>query len=464
MKRFWNYISFSGLKDKTKTLENRTIILTNQLNLVLFIAMLLLFGLTSVMRIIQGGPYGFGSLRLLIIMLLNIVVFIISYNRLHKLSKICLIYLPAFIFLILPTVFNFVEQESYYYYPFSIIAFSIVPQLILIPRINKLLFYSAMIFYLLLMIFIDNILTLYTPENFMIIDLIREFYVYYKIAPVSIFLFVHISIYYLRNINYNFEKELTEYNEELNSALEKLKETQQQLVHSEKMASLGTLTAGVAHEINNPLNFINGGIHIISELKQELDKHLTGDVKEKYETATKMIKSGMEKASDIVSSLMTFSNRGALELVPSNINDIIDKTILFLKPIISSDIILKKEYNLDFEVPVYREKIHQVVMNILDNAVFAVNSNTNEKEKIIKISTRLVNNNAVIEILNNGPKIPVYDLIQLFDPFFTTKDPGEGIGLGLSISYSLIDEHKGKIYAKNSKDGVIFTIEIPINS
>jgi signal transduction histidine kinase len=462
MKRFWIYISYTGLSDQTKTLENRTIILTNQLNLIIFIAMILLFGLTTVMAIKENAPYGFGSLRLLIIMLLCVIIFISSKNKLHMISKTFLIFIPSIVFFILPTTFNFVEQESYYYYPFSAIAFSVIPQLILIPRKNKTLFYSSMGFYFLLIVFIDNILTYFSPEKLMIVDIIDEFYVYYKIAPAFIFLFVHIAIYYLRHINYNYEKELTEYNEELNSALKKLKETQQQLVHSEKMASLGTLTAGVAHEINNPLNFINGGIHIINELKQELNEYLSSGLKSRFNIATNMIKTGMEKASEIVSSLMTFSNRGTVELVPSNINEIIDKTLLFLKPLITDDIILKKEYNLGIKVPVYEEKIHQVIMNVVDNAIYAVNKNTDKKEKRINISTSHVNDKAVIEITNNGPKIPVYDLVQLFDPFFTTKDPGEGTGLGLSISYSLIAEHKGKIYAQNREEGVVFTIELPI--
>ena len=142
----WNFTSYLGLPDKTKSLENRTIILTNQLNLVVFLIMIILFGVTTTVNIVDKTSYGFGSYRLLMIMSLNVVIFILYYNKLHTISKICLIFIPAIVFLILPTLFNFVEQESYFHYSFSIIGFSILPQLILIPRKNKMLYYSAMLF------------------------------------------------------------------------------------------------------------------------------------------------------------------------------------------------------------------------------------------------------------------------------------------------------------------------------
>ncbi len=237
----------------------------------------------------------------------------------------------------------------------------------------------------------------------------------------------------------------------------------QYLIQSEKMASLGTLTAGVAHEINNPLNFISGGVNIVSEAHKEVKSGLSGELNKRIAEAIDMINEGIKRAAEIVKALMTFSYRGTPVLKHADINHIIDNTLLFLNTKISSDVEIKKRYQLLQSVPIFTDKMHQVIMNILDNAIYAVRQSDTSKRKIA-ISTIRKDNNAVITISNNGPLIPEKDLTQIFDPFFTTKPPDQGAGLGLSICYSLIGEHEGKIYAKNEEDGVSFVIELPFRS
>ncbi len=256
--------------------------------------------------------------------------------------------------------------------------------------------------------------------------------------------------------------ELNSQKEELASALDSLKQTQTLLIQSEKMASLGTLTSGIAHEINNPLNFISGGSYILKNIEPEVKNILNAESKEMYSSATSMIQEGFQRASEIVQSLMSFSYKGKPVLVTADINKIIDNTLLFLGNEISPDILIRKHYLLQKEVPVYTDKIHQVLLNILDNALFAVKKNAKIRTGEISIHTDQSNKHAIVKISNNGQKIPEEHLRQIFDPFFTTKNPGEGTGLGLSICYSLIKEHKGTIRVENEEDAVAFVIEIPL--
>ena len=242
---------------------------------------------------------------------------------------------------------------------------------------------------------------------------------------------------------------------------EDLKAAQQRLVQSEKMASIGTLTAGIAHEINNPLNFISGGLTIIREVQEGLDWDGREEDMKRFVVATEMAFDGLDRTVDIVQALMTFSHRGGSKKVKTDLHVTIDHTLMFLRSKISADIQIIKQYRLEKLVPVFPEKMHQVIMNIIDNAIFAVNMEAS-RPKNIAISTRMMAGKAILSFTNTGPQIADEHLDQLFDPFFTTKDPGQGVGLGLSICYTLISEHKGEIEAKNTSEGVIFQVSLPL--
>jgi len=252
--------------------------------------------------------------------------------------------------------------------------------------------------------------------------------------------------------------------EEKNRLLEKqkgeLQAAQQRLVQSEKMASIGTLTAGVAHEINNPLNFISGGLTILHEVQDRINWEGQEVLKERCQAATKMAFDGLERSAGIIRALMTFSHRGGSKKVESDLNEIIDNTLMFLNSKISDDIQIIKQYNVHEPVAVFPEKMHQVVLNIIDNAIFAVNTTNSSAKKII-ISNRMAGGKLILSFANSGPHIAEQHLQQLFDPFFTTKEPGQGTGLGLSICYTLVSEHGGEIEARNIPEGVNFTVTIP---
>jgi signal transduction histidine kinase len=246
----------------------------------------------------------------------------------------------------------------------------------------------------------------------------------------------------------------------LEETIEQLKSTQQQLVHSEKMASLGTLTSGIAHEINNPLNAISGGIYLLEE---------SPDDPETKATALSMIREGFEKVHHIIKALMTFSSSEEAKPDPSDLHEIIDNTLLFVRSGLGDQIRLETDYRVKHSVPVFPDKLHQVLLYVIDNAVFAIQHKEDQANEFIRICTweekgkTFEENLAVIEICNSGPAIPDPLISKVFDPFFTTKDPGEGTGLGLSITYSLVQDHNGTIEVHNVPDGVCFVIKLPLS-
>ncbi|NJO88970.1 MAG: hypothetical protein HC831_08440 [Chloroflexia bacterium] len=283
----------------------------------------------------------------------------------------------------------------------------------------------------------------------------------------------------LKSIN----EELYSQRDELEKTLTQLKETQSQLIQSEKMASLGVLVAGVAHEINNPVNFISSSLNALKNNLnflasyisdyQHIDKEnylmVIDEIKSKdvplsevfrmFRKSIEIIGIGVQRTTKIVKSLKSFAHADEKELENYNVNENIDNTLLILHHQYKERIKIVKEYEDIPNIICYPGRINQVLMNIITNAIHAI-----ENEGIIKISTSLLNNDKVkINIEDSGKGIPPENLKQIFLPFFTTKKVGTGTGLGLSISYNIVKEHNGEILV-DSKVGVgsCFRIILPI--
>jgi signal transduction histidine kinase len=473
MKKVWNFISYLGMNSLSKSLNDQVLILSNRINFLILNFMLVIFVILRIQNLFDHGYIGMGSIRLILLMALAVLNLFLAYKKRTFLSRILIVILGPFLMIIFPILTGFVEEEAFVYNPYVIIGFSLLVPLLILPSENKLLFWASFLYYLFLVIIIDWLMSGYAPRHFVILDRIETFIFMNKLAQVGIFLFINLAVLHLRNINIRFDNELKEknikldlQNEELKVTLDALKSNQQQLIHSEKMASLGTLTAGVAHEINNPLNFIAGGLNIIEEIKSNPVLANHHEIKEDLEASAQTIKAGLQRATKIVRSLTSFAYSGKPVQVNSDVHEIIDDTLLFLGSKLEYNIEIQKQYMLQSQVPVFPDLLHQVIINIIDNAIFELKSDLSKKSKIIFIKTYLEEivggNNAIISISNNGSNIPIENITHLFDPFFTTKKPGEGSGLGLSIAFTLVKKHHGSLIVQNLKEGVEFIIRLPL--
>jgi signal transduction histidine kinase len=280
------------------------------------------------------------------------------------------------------------------------------------------------------------------------------------------------------------KEEIEAANIELNNILDSLKLAQRKLIQSEKMASLGQLIAGIAHEINNPVNFISAGVDSLytnlKDIKQVLDIYhritpvnvsmkleeienlkLKVEYREAINEINELIasiKNGTNRTTEIVRSLRTFSHLDDDILKTSNIHDGLNSTLVLLHNKYKNRVEIIKHYGDIPMVKCYPGQLNQVFMNILSNAIDSI-----ADKGIIKISTSRKDNYVQIIIKDSGHGISEKNMSRIFDPFFTTKGIGKGMGLGLSISQSIIEKHNGMIGVTSEPGkGCEFTISIPV--
>ncbi len=287
--------------------------------------------------------------------------------------------------------------------------------------------------------------------------------------------------------------ELSESNQELNSTLENLKQTQTQLVESEKMASLGQLTAGIAHEINNPINFVTSNINPlkrdiemvlnaltvienvglsdastddklkqIKEYKEELDfDYLTSEIRH----LIKGINEGATRTAEIVKGLRFFSRLDEDDLKRADLNEGLESTMVIANNLLNNKIKIIKEFGRLPKVECFPGKLNQAFLNIISNAVYAIQERFgNNAGGEITIITNHDKKDVYIRIKDNGIGMDANTQKRVFEPFFTTKDVGEGTGLGMSIAYNIIKKHNGIINVNSALgEGTEFILQIPIN-
>ena len=283
-------------------------------------------------------------------------------------------------------------------------------------------------------------------------------------------------------------KAIEETNAALEKSLEELKATQVQLIQSEKMASLGELTAGIAHEIQNPLNFVNNFSEVCNELIEEMREQMENENAEEAKAIANEIKMSLEKinlhgkrADGIVKSMLQHSRTSTGKKEPTDINVLADEYLRLAYHGLrakdkSFNAALKTDYDENIGlIKIVSQDIGRVILNLITNAFYAVM----EKKKLqpearlpegqgyeptVTVSTKKIDNKIIINVKDNGTGIPQKALDKIFQPFFTTKPTGQGTGLGLSLSYDIVTKGHGGELKVETKEGeyTTFSVILPV--
>lgn len=265
--------------------------------------------------------------------------------------------------------------------------------------------------------------------------------------------------------------------QKIEQAYADLKSTQAQLIQSEKMASLGELTAGIAHEIQNPLNFVRNfsevGVELFEEYRQSNSEQTKAElIKELEETFTR-IKKHASRADLIVKSMLQHSRAGGTTPELSEVNVLVQEGVQLayqsMRATLSSFHCRIEEDYADLPgLKLLHQQFSRVILNLSNNAFYAMHEYQQkgniQHEHVLKVSTAIEDNFIVVKIGDNGPGIPKENLQRIFEPFYTTKPTGKGTGLGLSISYDMIRQQGGDLQVESEEGkGATFVIKLPLN-
>jgi len=270
---------------------------------------------------------------------------------------------------------------------------------------------------------------------------------------------------------------------ELEEAVYRLKNTKDQLVQAEKMASLGVLVAGIAHELNNPINYVSTSVEALEVVMEDLQEFLDAysrindenvsavleeidnlnqnvsfdELKTDFGKMLVNINDGANQASEIIRGLRTFSRLDKEKTELHNIHDNINNVLLMLRNSYKYNIEIEKQFGDIPPIECAPGQINQVLMNLISNAIHAID----DKGKIT-IATYLKGSHVIVEVRDTGIGIKEDIQKRIFEPFFTTKEPGKGTGLGLSISLGIIQDHSGSIALESNDEGTTFTLSLPV--
>ena len=274
-------------------------------------------------------------------------------------------------------------------------------------------------------------------------------------------------------------KAIEETNVALQKSLEELKAAQALLIQSEKMASLGELTAGIAHEIQNPLNFVNNfselNTELISELKDEIEKGNTEEMRTLADNIVaneQKINHHGKRADAIVKGMLQHSRSSSGVKEPTDINALAEEYLrLAYHGLRAKDKSFNAKTETDFDISlgnvnVVPQDIGRVILNLITNAFYAVTEkkkqNINGYDPIVSVSTNKHGDKIEVRVADNGYGIPLKVMDKIFQPFFTTKPTGQGTGLGLSLSYDIVKTHGGELKGETKEgEGSVFIIQLP---
>jgi signal transduction histidine kinase len=527
----WNWISYLGISpSKEYGSALKQLVLTNRINFILLVLGSLAFMMLLFFSPVKVSQFNINEYRILLTAALGGLNLILANAGANRISRISLIFMPVFILSVMPIFMGVVNDESYLDYPWFIITASMTPHFVLSQKENRYFYYFSLLYFLVLLLPLEQILIFYNNPEVHILPIVTKNYLYMKLTQVSIYGFLNLSILYLQSLSKQHEanlekanaqlqdqsfiinqqadelkernillvkhqeelnlynRDLQNQNRELAETLHKLKETQAQLIQAEKLATIGMLTAGIAHEINNPINYIYSSLeglrvsfedcnHYVAESLVLLDSEIPeklAEIKklgEKYDLrgiSTSIpilldnIQKGSVRATEIVRSLLFFTYNNEDKPRPVNLFESIEASVVMLNHLMKNRIELVRNYNELPQVYCYPGKINQVFMNLLSNAVQSI-----DEAGTITITTENIpeRNSVQISFRDTGKGISpkIYD--KIFDPFFSTKEAGKGTGLGLPIVLTIVNEHDGKLSFESVEGmGTEFRVELPVSS
>jgi C4-dicarboxylate-specific signal transduction histidine kinase len=263
--------------------------------------------------------------------------------------------------------------------------------------------------------------------------------------------------------SHHFQRKLTKQNQALSEAIDQIKETEMQLVQSEKLSSLGRMSAGIIHEINNPLNFSLTGLFALRNKGKKLAPEDRGE----YDAIVNDIEEGIKRVRNIVSDLRTFTHPGGGTGEPVEAGDAADAALRFLGGEWRDTVTIHQQIPATLSLWANRNKLIHVLVNLLQNAIDALREKqfADGEKPQIWLSGKTGNSRSLIIVRDNGPGIDAKIADKIFDPFFTTKEVGKGMGLGLSICYRIVQGYGGKITVSSERGQFCeFTLDFPADA
>lgn len=476
MKKTWYQISFLGLNEETPTVFKRDIILANRLNFVIFVLMLLLTLITTIIREINQSEFTIHTGKLLILMIFCVFNFYFSFKGLFYFTKINLVFSPLLIIILLPVFIGAVQQMDFIYGPIIITTISLISQLIIDPKTEKRLYGTSLLLFLIVVVLYDNLLVYFSPEELPITTITHSFHEYYKIVFISSFVFIHASLFYLRELASGFEAELksanmilerqrdeiAEKNDELeqqheeilnqsheletiNKHLEErvineLSENRKKdllLVQQSRQAAMGEMIGNIAHQWRQPLS-------AVAVIIQNIDEAYKYDELSKDYMDSK-VKQSMELIEYMSQTIDDFRNFFKPEKSTSlfNVREVVNKCISFVKETLKSNNI---EYEFhaseDIFVNGFPNEYSQVVLNMISNAKDILVERKVKKPKI-EITLFRKDEKSYLYVADNGGGIAPEIKEKIFTPYFTTKEQTMGTGIGLYMSKTIIEKNMG---------------------
>ncbi|MCJ7446958.1 MAG: HAMP domain-containing histidine kinase [Bacteroidales bacterium] len=466
----WNYISSLGIAGQDRQSDQRTIVLSNQLNFVMFMSMLLLFIAVIAILLLTADTASYGTLRvlnLLIVCFLNLVIARLGFPQLSRLS---LIFLPPIVFLLGPTLIGYVEEESYTYYPYVVISASLIPQFLIHPKKEKFLYWFSLAYYFVLVLSIDKIMVNFAADHYPIVDRINTFYPWYKIAQISIFLFINASIYYLRLHNFRFEEELNRKNKELDLQNIELKmqkdeiERQKDELVNKEISTWQKLVNIISHEIVNsaiPITNLAGMSSQMLEnesgtvLKPEMiDEEVTEDIHH----SLKIIESRTQGLINFVNATKSLTHIPKPAIRKVNLHELLERiTILYHARFKETGVKFEKQIiPPDLYIEADLELIEQVIINLIQNALEAMKETSDPRISIIALKNE--SEQVQISVSDNGIGISNEVLERIFLPFYSTKANSSGIGLSLSQQIMMLHHARLEVKSEPGKGATFIMI------